>query len=40
LRPDAVLTALFIWVLAICARAFSIEVHAAVVMSTHYHLEP
>ncbi|MBX3273871.1 MAG: transposase [Sandaracinaceae bacterium] len=38
LRPDEALTALFIWMLAVCADAFGVEVHAVCVMSSHYHL--
>jgi len=38
LRPDAILTNLFLWVLAITAAAFDVQLHAAVVMSTHFHL--
>ena len=38
LRPDAVLNALFTWVLAVTAPALDVEVHVATVMSTHFHL--
>lgn len=38
LRPDGELTALFTWLLAVCAQAFGLEVHAICVMSSHYHL--
>ena len=38
LRPDAVLNALFIWVLAVTAPVLGVEVHVATVMSTHFHL--
>ncbi|MCZ7681753.1 MAG: hypothetical protein M5U28_24350 [Sandaracinaceae bacterium] len=38
LRPDAALTSLFIWVLAVTAKQFGVLVHVAVCMSTHFHL--
>lgn len=38
LRPDARLTQLFTWLLSVMAARFGIQVHVAVVMSTHYHL--
>ena len=38
LRPDAQLTALFVWLLGVCAELFGVEVHAVCVMSSHYHL--
>ena len=38
LRPDQKLTALFTWLLAACAPAFGVEVHAVTVMSSHYHM--
>ncbi|MFK7991031.1 MAG: transposase [Sandaracinaceae bacterium] len=38
LRPDAKLTQLFTWLLCVMAARFEVEVHVAVVMSTHYHL--
>ncbi|MFK7988997.1 MAG: transposase [Sandaracinaceae bacterium] len=38
LRPDALMTQLFTWLLCVMAARFEIEVHVAVVMSTHYHL--
>ncbi|MFK7990114.1 MAG: transposase [Sandaracinaceae bacterium] len=38
LRPDAMLTQLFTWLLCVMAARFEIQVHVAVVMSTHYHL--
>lgn len=38
LRPDAVLTSLFIWVLAVTAAQFGVLVHVAVCMSSHFHL--
>jgi putative transposase len=38
LRPDARLTNLFVYVLAVVAARHNIQVHAAVVMSTHEHI--
>jgi putative transposase len=38
LRPDARLTQLFTWLLATCAPAFGVEIHAVCVMSSHFHL--
>jgi putative transposase len=38
LRPDPLLNALFTWVLATAARLYDVEVHVAVVMSSHFHL--
>jgi len=38
LRPDAAMTALVLWLLAVCAPLFGVEVNAITVMSTHYHL--
>src|SRR5882672_3015353 len=38
LRPDRALNDLFIYCLAVIAPRFEIQVHAAVVMSTHEHL--
>ena len=38
LRPDSVLTSLFIWVLAVTAKQFGVLVHVATVMSSHFHL--
>ncbi len=38
LRPDAKLTALFSWLLAVLAPHFGVELNAVCVMSTHYHL--
>ena len=38
LRPDAKLTQLFTWLLCVMARRFDMQVHVAVVMSTHFHL--
>jgi len=38
LRPDAKLTALFTWLLGVCAPIFGVEVHAVTVMSSHYHM--
>ena len=38
LRPDALLTNLFVWLLGITAPLFDVDVHVAVVMSTHFHL--
>ena len=38
LRPDAMFNRLFIWLLAICAAMFDIEVHAVCCLSTHFHL--
>jgi len=38
LRPDAALTALVTWLLALLAPHFGVEVNAVCVMSTHYHL--
>src|SRR5690606_41663950 len=38
LRPDAMLNALFIWVLGVTAPRLGIEVHVATVMSTHFHM--
>jgi putative transposase len=38
LRPDSVLTSLFIWVLAVTAEQFGVIVHVATCMSTHFHL--
>ena len=38
LRPDATFNALFVWLLAVFAKRFGIEVHAATCLSTHFHL--
>ena len=38
LRPDSKLTALFVYLLALCAAKFGVTVHMATVMSTHFHL--
>ncbi|HEY8427542.1 MAG TPA: hypothetical protein VIL20_04175 [Sandaracinaceae bacterium] len=38
LRPDAVLNELFLWVLAVTAAQFDVDVHIATVLSTHFHL--
>lgn len=38
LRPDKELTALYSYLLAVMAQRYDIEVHAAVLMSTHEHL--
>ena len=38
LRPDAALTGLVTWLLAVVANGLGIEIHAATVMSTHMHL--
>ncbi len=38
LRPDAALTALFTWLFCVLAPRFGVEVHAATVLSTHYHV--
>jgi len=38
LRPDAEVTAIFEYLLAVLAKRYGIEVHAFVVMSNHYHL--
>jgi len=38
LRPDSKLTALFIYLLALCAAKFGVTLHMATVMSTHFHL--
>src|SRR5689334_9340108 len=38
LRPDSKLTALFMYCLAVVATKYGIQLHAAVVMSTHEHL--
>ncbi len=38
LRPDARFTALVTWLLAACAALFEVELHVAVVMSSHPHL--
>jgi putative transposase len=38
LRPDAVLNALFIYVVGVFAPRFGVQVHAAVCLSTHFHL--
>ncbi|WP_437520432.1 transposase [Sorangium sp. So ce726] len=37
-RPDAAITQLFVYALAVSARRFAIEVHALCAMSTHLHL--
>lgn len=38
LRPDAALTAIVTWLLAMLAPLFGVEVHAVCVMSSHYHM--
>ncbi len=38
LRPDPTFNELFRWVRAVTAAEFDVEVHAAVCMSTHFHL--
>jgi putative transposase len=38
LRPSATTNALFLYILAVAARRFSIRVHAFCVLSNHYHL--
>jgi REP element-mobilizing transposase RayT len=38
LRPDAVLNQLFVYVLALFAKRFGVQLHVATVMSTHFHL--
>jgi putative transposase len=38
LRPDSLVCALFTWVLAAAARLYDVEIHVAVVMSSHFHL--
>ncbi len=38
LRPDPILNALFVWVLAVTAAQCRVEVHVATVMSSHFHL--
>jgi REP element-mobilizing transposase RayT len=38
LRPDAQVTHIFEYLLAVLAKRYAIEVHAFVVMSNHYHL--
>ena len=38
LRPDAVMNRLFVYVLALFAKRFDVELHVAVCMSTHFHL--
>lgn len=38
LRPDSALTSLVVWLLGLFLPRFGVELHAATVMSTHYHL--
>jgi REP element-mobilizing transposase RayT len=38
LRPSAIVNEIFLFVLAVAARRFGVEVHAFCVMSNHYHL--
>jgi putative transposase len=38
LRPSATINAIFLYVLAIAARRFGVEVHAFCVLSNHFHL--
>ena len=38
LKPDSIVTAVFLYVLAYCAKRYGIMIHAVCVMSTHYHL--
>jgi REP element-mobilizing transposase RayT len=38
LRPDAVMNQLFVYVLALFAKRFGVELHVATVMSSHFHL--
>jgi hypothetical protein len=36
LRPDALMNQLFVYVFALFARRFGVELHVATVMSTHF----
>jgi len=38
LKPCAILTAVFMYLLIYCAKQYGIMIHAVCVMSTHYHL--
>ncbi|HEX9242030.1 MAG TPA: transposase [Anaeromyxobacter sp.] len=38
LRPSAITNQIFLYVLALAARRYQVEVHAACVLSNHYHL--
>ena len=38
LKPSSIITAVFMYLLIYCAKQYGIMIHAACVMSTHYHL--
>jgi REP element-mobilizing transposase RayT len=39
LRPDALVTQIFLYCLGTAAAMFGVQLHAFVAMSNHYHLE-